>query len=85
MQEVAEDEAMLQQALGGLQAALQGDLKTLSVFREVRPSAIVPHVSSTHPGSDTPTRCLYCIGEYARRPTDMLGEACKEENYITHI
>lgn len=32
--DVAEDEATLQQALGGLQAALQGDLKTLSVFRE---------------------------------------------------
>lgn len=32
--DVAEDEVTLQQALGGLQAALQGDLKTLSVFRE---------------------------------------------------
>lgn len=33
-EEVAQDEAMLRQAMAGLNAVLQGDIKTLSVFRE---------------------------------------------------
>ena len=42
MQETAADEVAVGQAVVGLQAALKGDVKTLSVFREVRPASRPP-------------------------------------------
>jgi hypothetical protein len=36
LQDMADDERALRQALAGLEAALKGDLQTLATFREVR-------------------------------------------------